>query len=184
MCVRERCHLFSLAHSSIRWDENPACLSVYKHVCLHKLEFASESNGVFLQQTELPFCPRAVEPVPCSELCSQEAAVVLLPIIHHEKYLLMSLNKAVEPKIGSQSQLQPWLPGICPLTLIGLWLDPAINSSKRDNVDAYFVFHWTTSCVALSHVFLASRSPSSWQEPLFSFYLPALQSSCLCVGLC
>lgn len=92
MCVRERCHLFSLAHSSIRRDENPACLSVYKYVCLHKLEFASESSDVFLQQTELPFCPRAVEPVPCSELCSQEAAVVLLSIKHHETYLLTSLN--------------------------------------------------------------------------------------------
>lgn len=90
----------------------------------------------------------------------------------------------MEPKLWSQSQLQPWLPRICPLTLIGLWLDPAINSSKRDNADAFFVFHWTTSCVALSHVFLASHSHSSWQVPLFNFYLPALQSSCLCVGLC
>lgn len=42
---------------------------------------------MFLQQTELPFCPRAVEPVPCSEPCSQEAAVVLLPIIHHETFV-------------------------------------------------------------------------------------------------
>lgn len=134
---------------------------------------------MFPQQTELPFCPRAVEPVPCSELCSQEAAVVLLPIIHHETYLLSSPNKAMEPKIWSQSQLQPWLPGICPLTLIGLWLDPAINSSKTDNVDAYFVFLWIASCVALSRVFLASHSPSSWQVPLFNFYLPDLQSSCL-----
>lgn len=100
------------------------------------------------------------------------------------KHLLTSPNKAMEPKIWSQTQLQPWLPGICPLTLIGLWSDPAINSSKRDNVDAYFVFHWMASCVALSHVFLASHSPSSWQVPLFNFYLPALQSSCLCVGLC
>lgn len=90
----------------------------------------------------------------------------------------------MEPKMWSQSQLQPWLPGICPVTLIGLWLDPAINSSKRNNVDAYFVFHWTTSCVALSHVFLAPCSPSSWQVPLSNFYLPALQSSCLWVGLC
>lgn len=101
---------------------------------------------------------------------------------HTMKHMLTFLKKAVEPKIGSRSQLQPWLPGICPLTLIGLWLDPAINSSKRDNVDAYFVSHWTTTCVALGHVFLAS--PSSWQVPLFNFYLPALQSSCLCVGLC
>lgn len=174
--MRERCHLFPWAHSSIRWDENPACLSVYKYVCLHKLEFASESSDVFLQQTELLFCPRALEPGPCSALCSQEAAVVLSPILHHETYV-NTPNKAVEPK-----QFQPWLPGICPLILIGLWLDPAINSSKRDNVDAYFVFHWTTTCVALGHVFLAS--PSSWQVPLFNFYLPALQSSCLCVGLC
>lgn len=178
MCVRESCHLFSLAHSSIRWDENPACLSVYKYVCLHKLEFASESSDVFRQQTELPFCSRAVEPAPCSELCSQEAAVVLLPITHNETYLLIPPNKAMEPK------LQSWLPGTCPLTLIGVWLDPAINSSKRDNVDAFLVFHWTTSCVAHSCVFLALHSPSSWQVPLFSFYLPALQSSCLCVGLC
>jgi len=61
---------------------------------------------------------------------------------------------------------------------------PSYKQSKRDNVDAYSVFLWTASCIALSHVFLASHSPSSWQVQLFSFDLPTLQSSCLCVGLC
>lgn len=89
----------------------------------------------------------------------------------------------MEPKIWSQTQLQPWLPGIFPLTLIGMWSDPSYKQFQRDNVDAYFVFLWTASCVALSHVFLASCSPCSWQVPLFNFYLPTLQSSCLCVAL-
>lgn len=95
----------------------------------------------------------------------------------------MSQNKATEPKIWSQTH-RPWLPGIFPLTLIGLWLDPSYKQLKRDNVEAYFVFLWTASCVALSHVFLASCSPCSWQVPIFNFYLPTLQWSCLCVGLC